>query len=104
MTRLPGRAPVLAVLLLALAGCGGPSTEERENRKAFEMLLTAISLKKTKELEKDAKRIDGRHAAGLLSEARHRELTEMIEKARAGDWGKAEELAYAFREKQPFFR
>ena len=104
VTRLPSRAPVLAVLLLALSGCGGPSTEERENRKVFEMLLTAISLKNPKELEKDAKRIDERHAAGILSDARHRDLTEMIERARAGDWGKAEEMAYTFREERPFFK
>jgi hypothetical protein len=90
--------------LLVLAGCGGPSDEERENRKTFEFLLTAVSLKNAKELEKDAQRIEERHAAGKLSDARHRDLRGIIEKARAGDWGKAEELAYAFREKQPFFK
>lgn len=104
MTRMHSRAPALAVLLLALSGCGGHTTEERENRKAFEMLLTAITLKNPKELEKDAKRIDERHAAGILSDARHRELTEMIERARAGDWGKAEEMAYIFREERPYFK
>lgn len=104
MSRFPRRAALLGGLLLTLAGCGGPSPGERENRKAFEMLLTAISLKNVKELEKDARRIDDRHAAGELSDARHRELCEMVEKARAGDWGKAEEMAYEFRERRPFFR
>jgi hypothetical protein len=90
--------------LLVLAGCGAPSEDERENRKAFEFLLTAVSLKNAKELEKDARRIDERHAAGKLSDARHRDLKAIIEKARAGDWGEAERMAYEFREAQPFFK
>lgn len=98
------RRHVLLLVLLVLTGCGGPSEDERENRKAFEFLLTAVSLKNAKELENDARRIDERHAAGKLSDARHRELSEIIEKARAGDWGGAEERAYAFRERHPFFR
>ncbi len=100
MTRRLG----LALALLAVVGCGGPSEQERENRKAFEFLLTAVSLKNGKELEKDAKRIDERHAAGQLSDARHRDLQAIIEKARAGDWGEAERMAYEFRERQPFFK
>ena len=98
------RRHALLLGFLVLAGCGGPSDEERENRKAFEFLLTAVSMKNVKELEKDAKRIDERHAAGKLSDARHRDLQGIIEKARAGDWGEAERMAYAFREAQPFFK
>lgn len=94
----------LFLCLLVLAGCGGPSAEERENRKAFEFLLTAVSLQNAKELEKDAQRIDERHSAGKLSDARHRDLQRIIEKARAGDWGEAERMAYEFREAQPFFK
>ena len=90
--------------LLLLTGCGGPSSEERENRKAFEFLLTAVSLKNVKELEKDAQRIEERHTAGKLSDALHRDLQGIIEKARAGDWGNAERMAYEFREAQPFFK
>jgi len=95
---------VLFLGLLVLAGCGGPSDDERENRKSFEFLLTAISLKNAKELDKDARRIDERHAAGKLSDARHRDLQAIIEKARAGDWGEAERMAYEFREAQPYFK
>ena len=98
------RPHVLILGLLLFAGCGSPSDDERENRKAFEFLLTAVSLKNTKELEKDVKRIDERHAAGKLSDARHRDLQAIVEKARAGDWGEAERMAYDFREKQPFFK
>jgi hypothetical protein len=98
------RHAFLACLLLILAGCGGPSTEERENRKAFEFLLTAISLKNVKELEKDAQRIEERYTAGKLSDARHRDLQGIVDRARAGDWGNAERMAYEFREAQPFFK
>lgn len=104
MPRTLPRASLLALLLLPLPACGGPSPDERENRKALEMLLTAISLKNPKELEKDARRIDERHASGALSDSRYGELSEMIAKARAGDWGGAEEMAYAFREKNPYFK
>ena len=100
MTRLH----VCLLVVVVLAGCGGPSEDERENRKAFEFLLTAVSLKDAKELEKDAKRIDDRHAAGKLSDARHGDLRAIVEKARAGDWSEAERMAYEFREKQPFFK
>ena len=89
---------------MLLVGCVGPSVDERENRKAFEFLLTAVSLKNSKELDKDAKRIEERHAAGQLSDARYQELQDIIQKAHAGNWAEAEELAYEFREKQPFFK
>jgi len=98
------RRHALVLCLLVLTGCGGPSAEERENRKTLEFLLTAVSLKNAKELEKDAKRIDDRHAAGTLSDARHRDLQAIVDKARAGDWGEAERMAYEFREARPFFK
>ena len=91
-----GRA--LGLLLPTLAGCGGePSAREVKNARAFEALLTAVSLKNTTELEADARLIDERHASGELSDARHEDLREIIEKARAGDWAGAETRAYEFR-------
>ena len=104
MLRLRSRTTILGGLLLTLVGCGGPSDQMRENRKAFEMLLTAITLRNPKELEKDAGRIEGRHAAGQLSDSSHSDLQEIIGKARAGDWADAEEQAYKFREAQPYFK
>ena len=93
------RAAVLFGLLLpTVAGCGGePSAREVKNARAFEALLSAVSLKNRKELEKDARLIEERHAAGELSEARHKDLRAIIEKARAGDWSAAEARAYEFR-------
>jgi hypothetical protein len=101
----PARVSVVAAMALALAGCSGePSERELKNRRELEALLTAVSLKDRKELDRDARRIDDRHASGELSDAPHRTLREIVEKARAGDWAAAEKLAYEFREATPFFR
>jgi hypothetical protein len=93
--------PFLAALIglvTTLPGCGGePSQRELKNAQAFESLLTAVSLKHEKEVENDAKLIDERHTAGELSDGKYRELAEIIEKARAKDWGGAETRAYEFR-------
>ena len=100
----PGfRAAMLGGFLLALVGCGEPSEREYKNRRELEALLTAITLKNAKELEKDARRIEQRHGLWELSDPNYKELKEIIEKARAGDWAKAEKRAYEFREQHPFF-
>ena len=92
------RATVLAGLVVTLLGCGAePSQRELKNAKAFESLLTAVSLKNEKELEKDAKVIDERHSTGELSDGKYREIREIIEKARAKDWDGAEKRSYEFR-------
>jgi len=87
-----------------LGGCGEPSHRELKNRGELEALLTAVSLKNADELEKDARRINGRHDAGELSDSSYQALNEIIEKARSGDWAEAEKKAYHFRERQPFFK
>jgi hypothetical protein len=97
------RAVILG-LLLTIPACGGPSEREYKNRRELEALLTALSLRNRKELEKDARRIDDRHASGELSDNFHEDLQEIIAKARAGDWGQAEKTAYEFRERYPFFK
>jgi hypothetical protein len=74
-----------------------PSAREVNNARAFEALLTAVSLRNAKELEADARRIDQRHTDGELSEGNYKELREIVERARARDWQGAEKRAYAFR-------
>jgi hypothetical protein len=99
-----GRLPMIAGLILALGGCSGdPSERELKNRRELEALLTAVSLKDTKALDKDAGRIDARHASGELSDVPYRTLQAIIRKAREGDWAGAEKQAYQFREASPFF-
>lgn len=83
---------------MPLAGCGGePSEREVKNARAFEALLTAVSLKNKAELEADAKLIDDRRASGELSGANGMLLQKIVEKARAGEWSAAEKGAYEFR-------
>jgi hypothetical protein len=92
------RATLVLGLALTLLGCGGePSERELKNAKAFEALLTAVTLKNEKELEKDASLIDERHSAGELSEGKYQEIRGIIEKARSKDWDGAEKRAYEFR-------
>ncbi|MGC8640958.1 MAG: hypothetical protein ACP5XB_13915 [Isosphaeraceae bacterium] len=105
--RIDRSRALLATLLLsmppALVGCGGPSVNDVKNARAFEALLTAVSLKHMAEVEQDARLIDARHAEGGLSESEYREISEIIAKARAKNWSVAEKNAYAFRERNPAF-
>jgi hypothetical protein len=98
------RATLLAGLLVTLAGCGEPSVRELKNRRELEALLTAISLRNKKELDKDIKRIDDRHASGELSDDGYKDLQEITKQAEAGDWGGAEKKAYELRESKPYFK
>lgn len=91
-------AAVLVGLMTTLAGCGGePSNREVQNARAFEALLTAVSLKNEAELESDARVIDARHASGELSDGNYQEIYEIVRKARSKDWAGAEARAYEFR-------
>jgi hypothetical protein len=59
-------------VFLMLTGCGAdPTPREVQNARAFESLLTAISLRRDREVDKDAKLIDERHAAGEISDAKY---------------------------------
>ena len=60
--RIETRWPWLVAIVLA-SGCGGePSDREVKNARAFEALLSAVSLKNEKEFTQDVKQIDERHA------------------------------------------
>ena len=102
----PGLVRVVCVasLLLTITGCGEPSVRELKNRRELEALLTAISLKNKIELNKNAKRIEDRHASGELSDDSYRDLNMIIVRAQSGDWSGAEKDAYAFRESRPYFK
>jgi hypothetical protein len=90
--------------LFVLVGCGEPSVRELKNRRELEALLTAITLKNKKELDKDTRRIEERHASGELSDESYKDLQDIIKKAEGGDWGGAERQAYQLRESKPFFK
>ncbi len=90
-------------MVTALSGCGEPTVREVKNARAFEALLTAVSLRNEEEVDRDAKLIEERRAAGELSHSEYREISEIIAKARAKDWARAEKQAYSFRERNPSF-
>lgn len=99
------RGTVFAValaLLVPVAGCGQPSEETRQNRRLVDAVLTAVTTKNRKELDKDAALWDQRRADGALSEKSHKAVRACIEKAQAGDWAGAEDGLYRFRESEPF--
>jgi len=98
------RIRLLVGLMLMLSGCGEPSVRELKNRRELEALLTAISLKNQKELDKDIQRIEERHASGELSDESYNDLRAIIKKAQGGDWAGAEKQAYEMRESKPFFQ
>ena len=97
LLHLRGAVVALGVAGL-LTGCEWePSRREVQNARAFEALLTAVSLKNKAELERDARVVDERHARGELSRTNYKVLREVIEQARAGQWKSAEKRAYDFR-------
>lgn len=98
------REKLVICLALAITGCGEPSVRELKNRRELEALLTAISLRNQKELERDIERIEDRRASGELSDASYEKLREIIKKAQGGDWAAAEKQAYEMRESTPFFK
>jgi hypothetical protein len=101
------RVPPASILVasLLLSGCGGePSARELKNRQELEALLSAVALRDAKQVERDAGRIDDRHASGELSDSAYDELREIVRKARAGDWAGAESRGYEFRESRPYFK
>lgn len=93
----------LVIGVLAMAG-RAPTMEERENRKAVDAMLTAITLKNSRLLEESAKRAMARRTAGQITEAQYQGLEAVINKARARDWAGAEKDGYEFRKKHPFVK
>ena len=104
-SELPIRRILLALvagLAVNACGCGKPTEEARQNRRLVEAVLTAVTMKNRKELDKDSALWDKRLAEGLLTEAPHKKVNACIEKARSGDWSGAEEGLYKFRDSDPF--
>ena len=107
LARSGGMRPIewlMGFVLAGLAGCGDPTIREYKNRGELEAVLAAVSLRNSKELARDASRIGARHASGELSDALHKELSEIVESARRGDWAGAEKRAYEIREQHVFFK
>ncbi len=96
---------LLASLGLALLASGrAPTQEERDNRRALDALLTAITMKNSRLLEESARRAKARQEAGQLTAEEYQGMEAFINKARAGDWSGAEKDGYEFRRQHPFVK
>ncbi|MFO0796090.1 MAG: hypothetical protein U0804_01370 [Gemmataceae bacterium] len=93
-----------ASVSLVFVGCGKPSEDARQNRRVVDAVLTAVTVKNRKQLEKDSNLWDKRLEDGVVSERCHKAVRACIDKARAGQWAEAEDALYAFRESDPFPR
>ena len=91
-------------VLVGFVGCGQPTEESRQNRRLTDALLTAVTVKNKKELEKNKVLIDKRRTDAVMSEANHKTLIEIYSQAKLGKWAEAEEALYKFRESIPFPR
>ena len=95
-------AVVALAVLLGVGGCGQPTEDARQNRRLTDALLTAVTTKNVKELDKSKSLIDKRRADGLLSEAHHKKLASLHAQAKSGQWSEAEDGLYKYRESDPF--
>jgi hypothetical protein len=97
---------LMALLVLGVLAMAGkaPTLEERENRKAVDAMLTAITLKNSRLLEESAKRAQARRTAGQITEEQFQGFAAVFKKARARDWAGAEKDGYEFRKKHPFVK
>ncbi len=81
-----------------------PTMEARDNRRAVDALLTAITMKNSRLLEAGIRRAQERRQAAQLTEDQFAGMVSFASKARAGDWFGAEKDGYAFRQKYPFVK
>lgn len=92
----------VCMIVIAMASCGPPSADNRQNRRLVDFALTAVTTKNAEELTKMEALLDQRHGEGLLSQNAHEALKKIIIKARSGQWSDAEKELYQFRESNPF--
>lgn len=80
-------------------GCGKPQASP-VNRQLIASLRTAVNTRNAEWLEKNAKILDERRAAGQTSDNEYRQFQSIIERARAGNWKAAEREVIAFQKAQ----
>jgi hypothetical protein len=90
---------VAGLFIFSVPGCGQPQVEP-QHRRLILGLATATSAQKSDWLEQTASEIDAARKSGQLSETTDRVFTQIVQLARAGDWQRARELAYALRDAQ----
>ena len=87
-------------LTLAPAGCGGVAQVDAEHRELVLQLATASSTRDPKLLGEAATEIDRLAASGGLRDDEASAFREILDAAKAGEWDRARDLAYALRDGQ----
>jgi hypothetical protein len=103
MTNRPRRELALTVLVTASAvlvgGCGPPQVKP-EHRELVLRLATAASTRDPRLLESASREVDDLRDGGEFRGPDASALGSIIEAGRAGDWDRAQRLAYSLREAQ----
>jgi hypothetical protein len=88
----------LVVSLISIIGCGQPAqvVNDPECFQAVDALWTAVTSRRADLLEQTVAELDQLRANGKLSESGHRELFEIVKKARAGEWTISAKLLKSF--------
>lgn len=92
--------PGLSLLLGMVVGCAKPPQVGAANLDLIEALATATSTQKPELIERCSKMVEERSAQGKLGREQADEFSAIFALARAGDWDKARDRAYAFRDAQ----
>ncbi len=96
---------VLLGLALLASGCRqAPTDDQRNNRRALDAILTAITIKNQRLLRESAAVAKNRHDEGKYTDEEYQSIEAFVGKARAGDWSGAEKDAYKFRREHPFVK
>jgi hypothetical protein len=96
---------ILLGLALLVSGCRrAPTDDERDNRRALDAVLTAVTIKNQRLLRESAAVAKRRHDDGKLTDEEFQGIEAFVGKARAGDWSGAETDAYKFRKEHPFVK
>jgi len=90
---------MMGILLLG-AGCGGPPQVSGENRELIVSLFTAVSSRNPQWLESNAQLLEKRRAEGHCSAEEFKALSEIIARAKAGEWEAAEVAVSRLRDAQ----
>jgi hypothetical protein len=93
---------VLLLIAALITGCRGPSPDDRENRRALDAILTAITLKNRRLLDESFERAKLRRDAGQFGGGDFESIEAFVAEARIGKWAEAERDAYVFRRAHPY--
>lgn len=95
------RLTCAGLLALVLCGCSPyPVVSRGEHVELIAALRTACSSKRTDRLDKAAKAIDARRAAGEMTDDEYDAFQEIVKKARDGQWKEAEAATFVFQKAQ----